>query len=75
MSDNVEHLLLEHFRRLNQRMDKKDMEDLDTKMRLTSIDEHLAGVKMSVAGINSRFDRLEERVGRVERRLDLTESK
>ena len=65
----------EQFRRLNLRFDKKDIEDLETKMRLSSIDDHLAGMMMSVAGINSRLDRLEERLGRVERRLDLTEAK
>ena len=63
----------EQFRRLNARFDKKDVEDLETKMRLSSIDDHLAGMMMSVAGINSRLDRIEERFGRVERRLDLTD--
>ncbi|RZM31228.1 MAG: hypothetical protein EOP67_34115 [Sphingomonas sp.] len=63
----------EQFRRLNARFDKKDVEDLETKMRLSSIDDHLSGVMMSVAGINSRLDRIEERLGRVERRLDLTD--
>jgi hypothetical protein len=73
VTDNVESLILEQFRRLNARMDKKDLEDLETKMRLSSIDDHLAGLMMSSAGINSRLDRLEERVGRIERRLDLTD--
>ena len=75
MSDNVESLILEQFRRLNARLDKKDFEDLETKMRLSSIDDHLAGLTMSTAGINSRLDRLEERVGRIDRRLDLTDVK
>ena len=75
MTDNVESLILEQLRRISQRMDRKDIEDLETKMRLTSLDEHLGGVMMSVAGINNRLDRLDERVGRIERRLDLTESK
>jgi archaellum component FlaC len=75
VTDNVESLILEQLRRISQRMDKKDIEDLETKMRLTSIDEHLGGVMMSVAGINNRLDRIEERVGRIERRLDLTEQR
>jgi hypothetical protein len=65
----------EQFRRLNARFDKKDVEDLETKMRLSSIDDHLAGVIMSVSGFNSRLDRIEERVGRIERRLDLTDAR
>jgi hypothetical protein len=71
--DNVESLILEQFRSLNARMDKKDLEDLETKMRLLSIDDHLAGLMMSSAEINSRLDRFEERVGLIERRLDLTD--
>jgi len=75
MADNVEHILLEQFRRLNERLDRKDVEDLEKSMRLSSIDDHLAGLMMSVSGINNRLDRMEERVGRIERRLDLTEPK
>ena len=74
MTDNVENIILEQFRRLNARLDRKDAEDLEVKMRLSSIDDHLAGMMMSVAGINSRLDRLEERVGRIERRSDLTDA-
>ena len=75
MADNVEHILLEQFRRLNERLDKKDADDLEKSMRLSSIDDHLAGLMMSVTGMNNRLDRMEERVGRIERRLDLTESR
>ncbi len=75
MADNVENILLEQFRRLNARLDQKDAEDLEKSMRLSSIDDHLAGMMMSISGINSRLDRIEERMGRVERRLDLTDAK
>ena len=73
MTENVENRILEQLRRIHQRMDRKDAEDLETKMRLSSIDDHLAGLMTSAAGINSRLDRFEERVGRIERRLDLTD--
>ena len=75
MADNVESLVLEQFRRLNARMDKKDVEDFERGMRLSAIDEHLGGMMMSIAGINNRLDRLDERVGRIERRLDLTDAR
>ena len=75
MSDKVESLMLEQFRRLNARLDRSDLEMLDLKMRASSVDEHLAGIMMSVSGINNRLDRLDERVGRIERRLDLTEAR
>jgi archaellum component FlaC len=63
----------EQFRRLNARLDKKDAEDLEKAMRLSAIDDHLAAMMMSISGINNRLDRVEERVGRIERRLELTE--
>ena len=65
----------EQFRRLNGRLDKLDLEIMDLKMRSSSVDEHLGGIMISVSGINNRLDRLEERVGRIERRLDLTDAK
>ena len=74
MADNVESLLLEQFRRLNARMDKKDIEDFERGMRLSAIDEHLAGMMKPIAGINYRLDRLDERAGRIERRLELTDA-
>jgi archaellum component FlaC len=75
MADNAEILnfIGEQFRRLNTRLDKKDAEDLEKAMRLSAIDDHLAGIMMSISGINNRLDRVEERVGRIERRLELTE--
>jgi len=48
---------------------------LDLKMRASSQDEHLSGLVMSNAGINTRLDRIDERLGRVERRLDLTDAR
>ena len=75
MSDNVEHILLEQFRRLNARFDKFELEIIDLKMRASSVDEHLGGIMMSVSGINNRLDRIDERVGRIERRLDLTDAR
>lgn len=45
----------------------------DLKLRASATEEHLATMVMSNAGINARLDRIEERLGRVERRLELTE--
>lgn len=48
---------------------------LDLKLRVTATEEHLGTLVMSNAGIGTRLDRIEERLSRVERRLDLTEVK
>ena len=48
---------------------------LDIKVQLSATEEHLGTMMVSSAGINTRLDRIEERLGRVERRLDLTDAK
>ena len=52
---------------------KKDVEDLETAMRLSSADDHLSGFMRPLAALNNRFDRLEDRVGRIARLLDLSQ--
>jgi hypothetical protein len=50
---------------------KFDMRDL--KVRMTIVEEHMGNSLIALSGVNSRLDRLTDRVERVERRLDLTE--
>ena len=44
---------------------------MDLKMRASAVVEHLAGLMVSVSGLNLRMDRIDERLARVERRLEL----
>ena len=48
---------------------------LDLKVRASATEEHVGTLVMSNAGTNTRLDRIEERLARVERRLDLTEAR
>lgn len=50
---------------------KFDMRDL--KIRMTMVEEHLGSSLIATSGVNSRLDRLNDRVERIESRLDLTE--
>jgi hypothetical protein len=50
---------------------KFDVRDL--KVRMTIVEEHLGNTVLALSGVNSRLDRLTDRVERIERRLDLTE--
>jgi archaellum component FlaC len=52
---------------------KNDIGDL--KLRMSAVEDHLATVIVSITGLNHRMDRFDERFGRVERRLDLTDAK
>jgi archaellum component FlaC len=57
---------LGYLRRFDERLDRVIDEMLDVKVRLTAVEEGLAGA-------NRRLDRLEIRVESIERRLDLVD--
>ena len=67
MAKEPDNLTLKLLRRLDEKTDRllDDMHDL--KVPITAVEEGLAGV-------HRRMDRLDERLERVERRLDLTEA-
>lgn len=66
MADEPDNILLQYMRRFDEKLDRVVDEMLDVKVRLTALEEGLAG-------INRRLDRLEMRVERIERRLDLVD--
>jgi len=66
MADEPDNLVLQYLRRIDTKVDRLAEEVHDVKIRLTAIEEALAGV-------NRRIDRLEVRVERIERRLDLVD--
>ena len=71
--DNVENLTLLFMRRLDQRLDRFESDMGDIKLRMTTTEEHLASIMMSVAGVNARMDKIDGRLACVERRRDLTD--
>ncbi|HMM93012.1 hypothetical protein [Bradyrhizobium sp.] len=66
MAVEPDNILLQHMRRFDEKLDRVVDEMLDVKVRSTAVEEGLAG-------INRRLDRLEMRVERIERRLDLVD--
>jgi len=66
MAVEPENIVLQYLRRFDEKLDRVIDEMLDVKVRLTAVEE-------GVAGVNRRLDRLEVRVERIERRLDLVE--
>jgi archaellum component FlaC len=66
MADEPDNLVLQMLRRMDTKLDRV-IDDLgDLKVRMTHVEEGLAGV-------NRRLDRLETRVDRIEKRLDLVD--
>jgi hypothetical protein len=66
MADELDNVVLALLRKIDQRTDRMVDDVRDLKLRVTSVDEGLAGV-------NRRLDRLDHRVERVEHRLDLVD--
>lgn len=66
MAIEPDNILLQYMRRFDEKLDRVVDEMLDIKVRLTAVEEGLAGV-------NRRLDRLELRIERIERRLDLVD--
>ena len=64
MADDPDSLVLTPLRRMDSKLDRVIDDVQDLKVRMTAVEEGLAGV-------NRRLDRIEIRVERVERRLDL----
>ncbi len=67
MADEPDNLVLQMLRRIDAKLDRLTDDVQDLKMRMTHVEEGLAGV-------NRRLDRLEMRVDRIERRLELTDA-
>ncbi|MEQ9640013.1 MAG: hypothetical protein RIM84_08310 [Alphaproteobacteria bacterium] len=78
MNDKVENLLLEHMRALRAKQDEFSTDMQVVKSRLTNIELSLAAMRRenagdaeSIAHAGARVDRLEERLARIEKRLEL----
>ena len=59
-----ENRVLQHLPRIDEKVDRLGDDVHDLKVRMSNFEE-------SLAGTNRRLDRLEHRVERIERRLDL----
>lgn len=66
MADEPDNIVLTLLRRMDAKMDRVLDDISDLKVRMTHVEEGLAGV-------NRRLDRLETRVDRIEKRLDLVD--
>ena len=66
MADEPESVLLEYMRRFDRKLNDLIDDVRELKIRMTGVEEGLAGV-------NRRLDRMEGRFERVERRLELTD--
>ena len=67
MADQPDSIVLAILRKIDQRTERMADDLQDLKVRVTSVEEGLAGV-------DRRLDRLEHRVERIEKRLELSDA-
>ena len=74
MSDGPDNLVLVYLRRLTEGQDELKQEMRDVTTRLTLVEESLGILARSQAGMQGRIDKVDVRLERIERRLDLHEA-
>lgn len=74
MSEQTESMVLELLRRIRASQDRTEADVADIKLRMSAMETHLGQMQVQFAGLNSRMDRFDERVTRIERRLGLIEA-
>jgi len=69
----AENLILEHVRHMRGQLDRMETRIEDVIMRLGHIERSVADHSVQLAEINTKLDRLDARVTRIEKRLDFVE--
>ena len=75
MSGATNDLIYSVLQKMQGDMSELKFDMRDAKVRMTMVEEHLGGTLIAISGVNSRLDRLSDRVERIEARLDLTEAR
>lgn len=73
MTDKIEHLMLEQFRRLNEKVDAILLEIRQLKQSDLSTRHHLRGLELTDDAQRDGLEGLKLRVDRIERRLELSD--
>jgi archaellum component FlaC len=74
MTEETTNLVLEHLKHIRRVGDETREDMADVKLRVSAIEEHIGQMQIQFGGLNRRMDRFDERLTRVERRLELTET-
>jgi predicted nucleic acid-binding Zn-ribbon protein len=71
MTEETENIVLELLRRIRASQERMEQDIADLKARMSSVELVLGQQQIQLAALNARMDRSDERLGRIERRLEL----
>jgi hypothetical protein len=71
MPEEVSNLILEHLRRIRASQERTELDVAELKSRVSALEQTQGQVLILLGTLNQRMDRVDERLGRIERRLDL----
>lgn len=71
MAGETDNLVLEHLRAMRAILDRVAQDAADIKLRLSGMEQHMAGYQISDVRQNAELDRLNQRLDRIEKRLEL----
>jgi hypothetical protein len=74
MTEPADSLVLEALRRIRGSQERSELDIADVKASLSAMEQHQGQILVLLGSLNQRMDRFEERMARVERRLDLVEA-
>jgi len=73
MTEDTTNIVLEHLRHIRPAVDELRLDVSDLKLRMTAVEGTLGNIQTQLAGQSARMDRMDERIGRIERRLELAD--
>ncbi|MFD2183776.1 hypothetical protein [Rhodoplanes azumiensis] len=74
MSDGTDNLVLEQLRRIRASQERSELDLAVLKARVSGLEQVTGQILTLMGTMNQRMDRFDERLGRIERRLDLAEA-
>jgi hypothetical protein len=74
MTEETENVVLEMLRRICASQERMERDIVDLKSRVSGIEQVQGQILNLIGGLGVRMDRIEERVSRIERRLDLVDA-
>ena len=74
MTEETENMVLEMLRRIRASQERTELDIADVKSRVSALEQMQGQVLVLLGTMNQRMDRFDERLGRIERRLELVDA-